>query len=168
MKKNDLENGYIVECKNGQRYIVIKDFTLKTKRFCGSKDIMLSNSGFMDFNNYNDDLTDKNENTEWNIDKVYYRKYLADTELKLLWERKIIRLTDDERKLLEVAYNQGYNYIARDGNNTLFIFKEKPTKEDRIWILNKGYWLETFEDMFDFIKWEDEKPYAIEELLKEC
>lgn len=166
MKKSDLENGYIVECKNGQRYIVIKDFTLKSKRF-GSKNIMFSNSGFMDLDNYNDDLTHKTENIEWNIDKVYCRKYLADAELNPLWERKVIILTDDERKLLEVAYNQGYKHIARDGNNTLFIFEEKPTKEDQIWIVNKNYWLETFEDMFDFIRWEDEEPYSIEKLLKE-
>lgn len=79
---------------------------------------------------------------------------------------KIIKLTDDERKLLEVAYNQGYRWITRDKAYCLFIFKKTPYKGVITWDNYRECGLEVFGDMFEFIKWEDEEPYSIEELLK--
>ena len=170
MKKSDLENGMIVECRNGKKFMVIKDFTLKTERW-GGIDIMLGNNGFINFNSYNNDLSVKSGNIDWNIDKVYCRKYLLDMELKLLWERKEkpkIKLTDDERKLLEVAYNQGYRWIARDrGLDGVVAYKYKPEKSPNdYWDDSRDDCKGLFKDMFEFIKWKDEEPYSIEELLK--
>lgn len=175
MKKSDLENGMIVELRNGGKYIVIKDFTSKTERF-GGKDIMVGYPnmiGFMDFKNYNDDLYATSGDSEWDIVRVYYRKSIGSSDLVLLWERKGIELTDDERKLLEVVYNQGYKWIARDKHGDTYVYNIKPKKERNYWN-NYGKYIRynrfqdfiIFKDLFTFIKWEDEEPYSIEELLK--
>lgn len=167
MKKSDLENGMIVECRNGKKFMVIKDFTLKTERW-GDIDIMLGNNSFINFNNYNDDLSFKGGDIDWNIVKVYCRKYLADMELKLLWECKEkpkIKITDDEIKLLEVLYNQGLRWMCRDYNTSILFFKEEPTEEDGYWDTQFEYF-GTVSNMFAFMTEEDDVIYSIEELLK--
>lgn len=167
MKKSDLENGMIVECRNGKRYIVIKDFTLKTERW-GGIDIMLGNNGFMSFDNYNNDLSVKSGDIDWNIDKVYCRKYLGDMELKLLWERKEkpkIKLTYDEIKLLEVLYNQGLRWMCRGYNTSILFFKEEPTNEEGHWDTQFEYF-GTVSNMLAFMTEEDDELYSIEGLLK--
>lgn len=92
---------------------------------------------------------------------------------KLDWlkaeHKEIPKLSDAERVILE-NLPEYYKWIARDEfDNQLFIYTVKPIKNEI-----KNNWgaegdnadLELFNHLFQFIKWEDENPYNIEELLK--
>lgn len=78
-------------------------------------------------------------------------------------------ITSREKNLLDVLL-PSCKYIARDNNNELYIYNEKPTRRDCDWYLNDGFFCRIstifFGNMFDFIKWEDEKPWSIEDLKK--
>lgn len=78
-------------------------------------------------------------------------------------------ITSREKNLLD-ALLPSCKYIARDNNNELYIYNEKPTRRDCDWYLNDGIFCRIstmfFGNMFDFIKWEDEKPWSIEDLKK--
>ena len=76
-------------------------------------------------------------------------------------------LTDVERVILQNVDKQ-YKYIARDKDGEISFFTDKPYK------MTGDYWGNTnktgriiFNNLFQFIKWEDEAPYEIAELLKE-
>lgn len=56
-------------------------------------------------------------------------------------------------------------WLARDEEDSLWWFKEKPTKYDnRVWGFNHLMYVEN--ELFNFIKWEDDEPYSVEEMLK--
>ena len=66
-----------------------------------------------------------------------------------------------------------WKYLARDKDKNLYVFDSLPSKGDNGWrienILMCDYcniFKKPFGDMFDFIKWEDEKPWSIEDLKK--
>ena len=52
-------------------------------------------------------------------------------------------------------------YIARDRNNKLYVYTEKPVRWSCYQIS-----ADIFGDIFSFIKWEDEEPWGIEDLKK--
>lgn len=64
-----------------------------------------------------------------------------------------------------------FKWIARDSSNRLYIYKEKPRKREYAWYdeteTNTSYSFNLYAHLFQFIKWEDDEPYSIEELLKE-
>lgn len=64
--------------------------------------------------------------------------------------------------------DEKYKYITKDKNGSVFIYQEKPIKEDIIWRL-KGY---TFveisglnQSLFDQILWEDDEPIYIDDYV---
>lgn len=82
-----------------------------------------------------------------------------------------IKLSRLEHELLKFINNEGYKYIARDNcGGVLFRYPEKPTKNIY------GEWgkggicsdLRMFNDLFQFVKWEDEEPTLIADILKNC
>lgn len=79
-----------------------------------------------------------------------------------------IHLTDDEIVILKVI-NKKYKWIVKDKCGSLYIYEEKPWKGSSIWDNGYGNYVEChiFDHLFQFIKWEDEKPYSIDELLKQ-
>ena len=86
------------------------------------------------------------------------------TSKEVLWERKKKpQLTEDEKVILRNLPKE-YKYIARDKSGLIFLFSKKPSKCDYSWI---GYndIAFPFGHLFQFIEWEDEEPYSIEELL---
>lgn len=77
-----------------------------------------------------------------------------------------VKLTAKERAFLEAFYEDWF-YIARDENEVLFLYECEPVKKDEIW--NVGFddcVIRLNESLFPFIKWSDEKPWSIEDLLK--
>ena len=78
-------------------------------------------------------------------------------------------ITSREKNFLDLLLPK-WKYIARDNNNELYIYNEKPTRRDCDWYSNDGIFCRIstmfFVNMFDFIKWEDEKPWSIEDLKK--
>ena len=101
---------------------------------------------------------------------------IAKTALKVANKMRINKntlLSEDEKVILRNVDREIYKWIARDKIGNLNIFERKPIKEDLIYVF--GFWddnggcseeLNAFEHLFQFIKWEDEEPYNIEELLK--
>ena len=79
----------------------------------------------------------------------------------------IIVLTDDEKAILR-SLPKEYKFIVRDKNGSLYVYKDKPLKGNAYWYSNYEYdSIYIFDHLFNSIKFEDEEPYSIEELLKE-
>ena len=79
------------------------------------------------------------------------------------------KITDDEKAILRNIDNT-FKYIARDEDGELFVFERKPIKSDCYWdyeVLNNCLNLSCFTKLFKSIKWEDEEPWNIKELLEE-
>lgn len=89
--------------------------------------------------------------------------------LELLEEYKEpIKLTRFEYEYLKVAKENGYNFITRDKDNRLFLYKNKPFKSLDEWIVASKDCCRILDSLFKFVKWEDEEPYNIDELLNNC
>lgn len=102
------------------------------------------------------------QGTEW-----YYNK----ENLEPLKRSKITLL---EFALLKNYYDKKYRYVARDRNDSLYFYKNCPVKKQDYWAdpEHEGYnytkfVIEPFVDLFNFIEWEDDEPFVIEEILKD-
>lgn len=174
MKKSDLQNGMIVECKNGKRYMVVRNFNEYTYTQ-GEKDVLIGldeDSSYMGFSDYNEDLKlNPKDICGYSIAKVGYPKHICrpiDTYVEWIWERKRkANLTEDEKTILK-NIDESWAYIARNKSGELCVATDVMFK--------KGYYWDTdgtmdslclFDHLFQFIKWEDENPYEIDDLLKQ-
>ena len=77
-------------------------------------------------------------------------------------------ITSREKKFLDVLLPK-WKYIARDSNNSLCIYPIKPIRFCTCWMVKNDYnyyyvLRDMYGSMFDFIKWEDEELWSIEEL----
>ena len=81
--------------------------------------------------------------------------------------KKPVKLTKFEYEYLKVAKKEGFNFIARDKTNVLYGFEKRPTKGNATWG-SRGDYVGMFESMFKFVKWEDEEPWKIDEILSNC
>lgn len=81
--------------------------------------------------------------------------------------KKPIKLTRFEYEYLKVAKKEGFNFIARDKTNILYGFEKRPKKCDLMWG-SGGDCVRMFESTFSFVKWEDEEPREIYEILANC
>lgn len=110
--------------------------------------------------NYDDEL--RSSYRELDIMKVYR---------KPLWERVEATITRDEKVLLE-NIAKIFKYIARNRDSTLFVYGDEPAKEVgeiNMWIRRPDSYianLAVYTHLFPMIKWEDEEPWLIEDLLK--
>lgn len=97
------------------------------------------------------------------------------SNIKVKWllseYKEPIKLSRLEHELLKFIDNEGYKYIARDNcGGVLFRYPKKPTKNIY------GEWgkggicsdLRMFNDLFQFVKQEDEEPIAIKDILENC
>ena len=168
MKKSDLISGkHIVELRDGSRLLVAGDYLPD-----------IDGNGFMWLMSYTEDLKYISSNkieAEYDICKVYQillnmslpdLANRMDTACKLVWERKP-ELSEAERVILENV-DKEYRYIAREGNNNLYLYSRKPNKFRKAWASN----IPTFTAMYQFnhlfrmVKWEDEEPTLIADLLE--
>lgn len=81
-------------------------------------------------------------------------------------------ITSKEKTFLDLIVAK-WKYLVRDEDKNLYVFDSLPIKEWDGWCVKNmsmcGYCYiskKLFGDMFDFIKWEDEKPWLIEDLEK--
>ena len=155
MKKSDLKNGNVVELRGGDFYVLANVY---------NKSILITLKGKYHFNlnNYSIDLTHICGFENLDIMKVY-KDY---TCKELLWERNEKPKPTEDEKIILKNIPKKYKYIARDKNGLIFLHSKKPSKYDYSWI---GYNDIAFPyyHLFQFIKWEDDEPYLIEELLGE-
>ena len=157
MKKSDLEYGNVVELRNGNFCVLANVY---------NKSILITLKGKYHFNlnNYSIDLTHICGFESLDIMKVY-KDY---TCKELLWERKEKpQLTEDEKVILRNIPKQ-YEWIARDAGDSLCVYTKRPIKQMSVW--STDGWMSPmtlFHNLFQFIKWEDDEPYLIEDLLGE-
>lgn len=154
MKKSDLNIGNVVELRNGDKLLFL---------FCFPDDILVNLKGRQcrTLDSYHDNLIATDDFIELDIMKVY-KDY---TFKELLWERKEKpKLTEDEKVILRNVPKE-YKWFARDIDDCLYIYENKPEKGISIWEAS-GLPMTSFDHLFQFIKWEDEEPYLIEDLLK--
>lgn len=78
-----------------------------------------------------------------------------------------IEMTKDEFIILKNV-DKKYQWITRDKYNRLFLYKDKPYKGNDSWYGKIRISLTLFNHLFQFIKWEDEEPTNIQELLNNC
>ena len=154
MKKSDLKYGNVVETREGIKYL----YHWKNS----DKFLNLEYDAFLWIRNFDENLKCIDDLNELDIMKVY-KDY---TCKELLWERKETpKLTEDEKAILKVLLKEKYKWIARDKNGCLYVYASKPEKVITIWE-GSGLPMMPFNHLFQFIKWEDDEPYSIEELLE--
>lgn len=158
MKKSDLKYGNVIEERDGYKCVVYCNKTEKAL-------ISLITGMCVNLDHYREDLTDIEGLIGFDVVKVY-EDY---TCKKLLWERKEKlkpKLTEDEKVILR-NIGKTFKWITRDEYWTLGFHSSKPHKEAYFWSsLGANYVGDLFPNLFKFIKWEDDEPYLIEDLLE--
>lgn len=156
--KENLLSGNVVETREGGRYLYHKIDSNKLLKLDGC--MYLSLCEYNENLKFNDACFNK-----FDIMKVY-EDYTCS---KLLWERKEIKLSEMERIILN-GVDEKYNWIFRNKDNTLGVSKGKPFKDKKInCYYDCGPYRACrfpFDDLFQFIQWNDE-PYNIIDLLTE-
>ena len=81
-----------------------------------------------------------------------------------------VKLTRFEHDVLKYLLEKTqYRFIARERNDTIYIYKRKPKKGSDAWEIISGVQnLNLFINLFLFIEWEDSEPTSIEYVLKNC
>lgn len=81
-----------------------------------------------------------------------------------------IKLTRFEYEILGHLFkNKQYKFIARERNGYLCACINKPRKYDKDWqSLTCMRSMSLFDDLFQFIQWEDEEPTSIKDVLGNC
>lgn len=80
-----------------------------------------------------------------------------------------VKVSKLEYEFLKWSEKKGHKYIVRDKINHLFIFKDAPIKRENRWVPESSYCsIALFDNLFKFIKQEDEEPRAIKDILENC
>lgn len=121
-----------------------------------------------DFNCYLSRIA-TNSNDNKNICRVVTCSECVRLSLMNLLEeyKEPVKLTRFEYEYLKAAKENGYNFITRDKDNRLYGTSEKPKKYNTTWA-SSGAYIGMFESIFKFVKWKDEEPYNIDDLLNNC
>ena len=81
--------------------------------------------------------------------------------------KESIKLSRLEYELLKYYIEHGYQYIARDNDKVLFAYDTQPCKIQSHWEATENIKGIYFDECFKFIKWEDEEPTLIQDILDE-
>ncbi|MCZ2396095.1 MAG: hypothetical protein LC100_06075 [Chitinophagales bacterium] len=167
MKKSDLVSGkHVVEIREDE------------KRFLFLGDKCVSAGEYCEFRGISQNLLHK-KYKDLDIMKIYEIEEYQDLNsilikkkgLKLVWERKP-ELSEAERVILENV-DKKYKWIAREGYietkgmlGGLGLFEDRPRRINDYWS-GTNYATFTFSNLFKMVKWEDEEPTLIADLLGE-
>ena len=96
----------------------------------------------------------------------------ASSTFKWLCEeyKEPVKLTKLEHGILEyLLEKRQYRFVVRERNGIIYAYKSKPKKEADSWeSLSLNNELGLFNNLFQFVKWEDSAPTAIEDVLNNC
>ena len=149
MKKSDLVAGkHIIKYREG------------SFRSVGKGNILLDGKGLYRYtlDKYDEKLNNIDGNKDLDIVSIY--------ELTEVWKREETTITDDEKVILS-HISGNYEWIARDKNGRLCVYPGKPSKAVTSWGCALGHrFFDLFNHLFKMVKWEDEEPWKIEDLLK--
>lgn len=84
-----------------------------------------------------------------------------------------VKLSTLEHELLKHLYKTGYSYIVRDGSNSVYVYEKRPCRNNLYWSPgdvnhNDDISLYRLSYLFQFLKWSDEEPTSIEDVLGNC
>lgn len=164
--KADLKPGMIVKIRKGGYRIVY--------HFKGAP-VLVGDSTYITLEDHNDDLS-SSYNKKLDIVEVKNPSEVTEFipykwhDAPTIWERKELpKMTEVERVILENARLSGKRpeWIGRDRSETLHLYVNDPEKGKDAWISNLGdyVWFNAYNHLFQFVKWEDEEPWYIPDLL---
>lgn len=78
-----------------------------------------------------------------------------------------VKLTRFEYEYLKVAKKNEYNFIARDNDGCVFLYRNRPWKDELSWDYS-GKFIIAFAELFKFVQWKDEESWEIDEILSNC
>lgn len=96
------------------------------------------------------------------------------SNIKVKWllseYKEPVKLTELEHGILEyLIEKRQYRFVVRERNGIIYAYKSKPKKEADSWgSLSLNNELGLFNNLFQFVKWEDSKPTSIEDVLNNC
>lgn len=81
-----------------------------------------------------------------------------------------VKLTELEHGILEyLLEKRQYRFVVRERNGIIYAYKSKPKKEADSWgSLSLNNELGLFNNLFQFVKWEDSTPTLIKDVLENC
>lgn len=81
-----------------------------------------------------------------------------------------VKLTELEHGILEyLLENRQYGFVVRERDGFIYIYKSNPKKEADGWkSLSLSRELGPFNNLFQFVQWEDSEPTSIKEVLDNC
>lgn len=80
-------------------------------------------------------------------------------------EKGQAKLSNDEYVILK-NIDKDIKWIARDMSENLYVHSHKPRKFNSFWDNLGDSDITVFNHLFQFVKWEDEEPYSIQELIE--
>jgi hypothetical protein len=78
-----------------------------------------------------------------------------------------VKLTKFEYDFLNAFQDKESSYLARDKDGSIFLYLNKPSKEEEIWADYESS-LAILDRLFKFVKWQDSEPISIKEILENC
>ena len=122
-----------------------------------------------DFNCYLSRIA-TNPNDNKNICRVVTCSECVRLSLMNLLEeyKEPVKLTKFEYEYLKVAKRERFNFIAKDGDGRLFLYKNKPFKSLDEWIVASKDCCRILDSLFKFVKLEDEETWNIDNNLANC
>lgn len=83
-----------------------------------------------------------------------------------------IKLTRLDYEMLKFVQKQGAKYICRDGSGVINLYEKEPRiieNEPTWWAGGENSYLNAFtKQLFQFVTWESQKYYVIEDVLENC
>ena len=81
-----------------------------------------------------------------------------------------IKLTRLDYELLKFVQKQGAKYICRDKSGLLNLFDEVPRSDGPSWVSRgrSDYFDNFTKQLFQFVTWESQKYYVIEDVINNC
>lgn len=113
-------------------------------------------------------------NCQFGFKKSKYVEGYSCSAAKIKWllseyKEPPVKVSKLEYEFLKWSEKKGHKYIVRDKINHLFIFKDAPIKRENCWVPESSYCpIALFDNLFKFIKQEDEEPRAIKDILENC
>lgn len=160
---------HVVETRSGERYLVLecngKIYLTNLERFFSTIDCFNVDMTYQSFS-ANGEYKDITKVFVIASTGVITEGTFDDSNLIEIWHREEIFITPDEKAILRNI--DGYEYIARDKNNKLFIYYDKPDKYESAWD-DMDDTVEdfcAFDHLFQMVQWSDDEPWKIEDLLK--
>lgn len=162
MKKSDLKSGMVVETREGELYLVVGYFITKEdghNLLTNYKENLLNNNHYyLDIVKVYEFKNKINNNNAASIRTLFNKKHLT-----LLWERKEYKLAKREIDVLKALRTLSYDFLVRDENGELYACKEKPARQMYYWYKDELTRID--KDLFTFVKWGEEEPTKIDDLL---